>query len=75
MSRVGVITLIVGGKHIGDYRHVVVTYTWEPTREPQARFVVEEPSPRTPLVVFMADNYDMIVDLTIGKKTQRKPSK
>ena len=68
----GFITLIIGGKHIGDYRHVIVNYTWEPPREPQARFVLEEPSARTPLAVNKADDYDMIVDLTTGKKNQRK---
>ena len=56
---------------IGDYRHIIVTYTWEPPNEGQARFVLEEPSHRTPLVVNKADNYDMIVDLR-GGKNQRK---
>ena len=70
--QVGFVTLIIGGKHIGDYRHVIVTYTWEPPNEGQARFVLEDASPRTPLVVNKADNYDMIVDLRGGKKNQRK---
>ena len=57
---------------IGDYRHIIVTYTWETPNEGQARFVLEEPSHRTPLVVNKADNYDMINDLRGGKNQRKK---
>ena len=60
----GIITLIIGGKHIGDYQHAVPTDIWEPEREHQARFLLENPiTPRTSLEINEAYNYDMLVEL------------
>ena len=46
---------------IGDYRHIIVTYTWEPPNEGQARFVLEEP-----VRTYVLPKYDGVVSSAIA---------